>query len=182
MPVTLATLALSSVVANAGPALPPTRAELDPKRFRLRTGSLEIGVGWRPEYDIQHGVCGLNIACGVTPRIGFDLELGSRAVRLVVGSFTAPMPMFTGDLVTLDAFMIEIGVLFGGPNVRGGIVLDGGAINAGGAAILRLSPWVDRRGHRHGIDIRAGTTIFHLMDFAVSYRFYPRGLDRKKPR
>ena len=187
MAITIATLALSTILgwASTGTTaeadLPPARADLEPKRFRLRTGSFEIGVAWRPEYSVE-GVCGFNPICGFTPRVGFDLELGSRTVRLVVGSFTAPVPTFTYDLVSLEAFMLETGVLFGGPKIRGGLMLNGGAINAGAAAVLRLSPWVDPRGHRHGLDLRFGTSIFQQFVVAVTYRFYPRRIERKYPR
>jgi len=171
-----------SVAASSpgNPDLPPTRAEIEPKRFRLRTGSLELGVAWRPELS-SAGVCGYNILCGFTPRLGFDFELGSRAARLLAGSHIVPIPTFTGDLVSLEVFMVEVGALFGGPRVRGGIVVNGGAINAGGGAMLRLSPWVDRRGHRHGLDLRVTTSIFVPLTVAISYRFYPRKLDRKYP-
>jgi hypothetical protein len=75
-------------------AAPPAEEQADAKRFRLRTGSLAVGLGWRAEFypDISGpSVCSYNIACGFTPRVGFDLEFGSRAARLVVGSYTAPI-------------------------------------------------------------------------------------------
>lgn len=181
---TLATsLALASIArpATAAPPraeLPPSRADVEPHEFRLRTGSLEIGAAWRPEFYPPDAPCGINHLCGVTPRLGFDFELGSRAVRLVVGSYHAPVPTISGDLVALEVFMIEVGVLFGGPRVRGGIIANGGAINGGAAAVLRLSPWSDRYGNRHGIDVLVSTSIFQPFAVGLSYRFYPRLLER----
>jgi hypothetical protein len=118
----LATLAL-------GPApgeLPPIRADVDPDSFRLRTGSLELGVGWRPTLSDQGAgnyppPCGFNVACGVTPRLGFDFEFGRPAARLLLGTYHAPMPTFSGNIATIEAFMIEIGALFGGPRIRAGV-------------------------------------------------------------
>ncbi len=173
----IATLGWSSTVQAAPADLPPERAQIEPRQFRLRTGSLELGAAWRPE--LASNPCGANLLCGVTPRFGFDVEFGSRAVRLVTGVYHAPVPTFTGDLVSFEAFMVELGALFGGPRVRAGIIANGGAINAGVAAVLRLSPWVGRRGHRHGLDLRVTTSIFQPLGIALSYRFYPRKLDRK---
>jgi hypothetical protein len=161
---------------------PPPRSEVEPHRFKLRTGSLEVGAAWRPEFYPPNAPCGYNLLCGVTPRLGFDFELGTRAIRLVVGSYSAPVPTFSGDLGSFEAYMIEVGALFGGPRVRGGIIANGGAINAGVAAVLRLSPWVDRYGNRHGIDIQASYSIFQPFAVALSYRFYPQLLELHYPK
>jgi len=182
----LSTIALLATLA-LGPeqALPPSRAELEPRRFRLRTGSLELGVGWRPTLSSDGEYpppCGFNALCGVTPRLGFDFEFGSRAVRLLIGSYRAPVPIFPGDIMVIEAYMIEAGVLFGNEKIRAGVVGNGGAaVNAGGALIVRASPWVDRRGHRHGLDLRVSTSIFAPLGVALSYRWYPRKLDRRYP-
>jgi hypothetical protein len=45
--------------------------------------------------------------------------------------------------------------------------------------IVRASPWVGRRGHRHGIDLRVSTSVFQPLGIALSYRWYPRLLDRR---
>lgn len=182
---TLALLGTLALAPGSTEALPPERAEVEPKRFRLRTGSLEIGVGWRPtlsSYLDEPLPCGYNIACGVTPRIGFDFELGSRSARLVLGSYHAPIPLFNGDLAVIEAFIVEAGALFGGPRFRAGVVGGGGAAtNFGGALIVRASPWIDRRGHRHGLDLRISTSWFQPLGIALSYRWYPRKLDRAYP-
>jgi hypothetical protein len=163
-------------------AEPPAPSKPDAKRFRLRTGSLEVGLGWRAEFypDIPGpSVCSYNIACGFTPRVGFDFEFGSRAARLVVGSFTAPIPFISGDVIVLEPFIVEVGGLFGGPKIRAGVMLNGGAINGGAAAVLRVSPWVDRFGHRHGFDLRVSTSVWLPLGLAITYRWYPRKLDRR---
>lgn len=177
MPVSALTLVLPAILLSAPLEQPPERSDIEPDRFRLRTGSLEIGAAWRPELYLP--VCGENPLCGFTPRLGFDLELGSRAVRLLTGVYTAPVPTFSVDLASIEAFMVEVGVLFGGPRIRAGLALDHGAINVGGALVLRLSPWVDQRGHRHGLDLRVTTSIFQPLGVGISYRWYPRKLERK---
>jgi hypothetical protein len=157
-------------------------AESKPRRFRLQTASMEIGVGWRPEFygtPNSPPPCGLNVLCGVTPRVGFDAEFGTRAARLVVGGYTAPIPYFVG-VVALEALMFDAGGLFGGPKVRAGLLLDFGAINVGGSAVLRVSPWVDRRGHRHGFDLRVSGSLWIPFGVALAYRWYPRKLDRQR--
>ena len=122
MTVGVAGLAFSAAVGWSSPStspaedeLPPTRAELEPGRFRLRTGSFEIGVVWRAEGGF-YNPCEIDPLCGVGLRVGFDVELGTRAVRMVVGGHTAPLPYFISNLA-----MIEIGALFGGPRVRAGL-------------------------------------------------------------
>jgi hypothetical protein len=180
MAVTIATIALSTMLGWAPAAgstkadLPPARADLEPKRFRLRTGSFEIGVGWRAELGF-YDPCEFP-GCGFGPRVGFDVELGSRAVRMVVGAYTAPLPYFFGEVA-----MIELGALFGGPRVRAGLVANGGFMDTGLSAVLRVSPWVGHRGHRHGLDFRVSTSAFVPFGASITYRFYPRRLDRMYP-
>lgn len=105
--------------------------------------------------------------------MGFDVELGSRAVRMVVGGYSAPLPYFFGEVA-----MIQLGALFGGPRVRAGLIANGGFMDTGVSAVLRISPWVDRRGHRHGLDLRVSTSAFVPLGAAIAYHFYPRKLDR----
>jgi len=39
-----------------------------------------------------------------------------------------------------------------------------------------------RRGHRHGLDFRVMTSAFVPFGAAITYRFYPRKLDRMYPK
>jgi hypothetical protein len=176
----VAALVLSTVLGwapstTAEPGLPPTRADLEPRRFRLRTGSFEIGVGWRAEFGF-FSACDIPL-CGFGPRVGFDVELGSRAARMLVGGYTAPLPYFFGDVA-----MIEFGALFGGPKVRAGLTANGGFMDVGVSVVLRVSPWVGHRGHRHGLDFRVSTSAVMPFGAAITYRFYPRKLDRMYPK
>jgi len=58
--------------------LPPSRSEVDPHKFRLRTASLQVGATWRPQWEFlagQEPLCDYGIDCGLSPVIGFDFEV-----------------------------------------------------------------------------------------------------------
>jgi hypothetical protein len=184
----LANLLLFGLVA-AQPA--DLRADVEPQRFRLRTGRMYLGARWKPILSVpswarQTAPCGLNVACGVSPQLGFDLELGSRAARLLLGTYTAPLFWFNAgrDVALAEFFILEIGGLFGGPNVRAGVSMRTGAILAvGGTALLRVTPLVGPRGGRHGFELRVGTGFFdEPLSVGLNYAWHPARLERKRAR
>lgn len=173
---------------SAESVVPPLRADVEPRKFRLRTGRLYVGARWRPALRTamisgDSRPCGINLACGVSPQIGFDLELGSRASRLLVGAYTAPLPWIGAgaDVVTGEFLIVELGGLFGGPKVRGGVSVRTGALEpVAGTALLRVTPWVDRRWARHGFELRVGTGLFEELSVGLNYAWHPARLERKR--
>ncbi|MEM6290436.1 MAG: hypothetical protein AAGA54_04195 [Myxococcota bacterium] len=122
----------------------------------------------------------------MSPVLGFDLESGRRRARLLTGFYTAPIPWATGGSGGDQAefMMLELGGLFGGPNVRAGLSARFGLMTfIGGTAIVRATPFVGTRGGRHGFELRVGGSGY-LQDLAVglNYAWHPARLERKRRR
>lgn|GEM_PF-3001683 len=183
---------LAGSIAAAGPGarqpepeLAPLRADVAPTKFRLRTGRFFVGGQWRATLTGPNAPCWWNTGCGVSPVLGFDLESGSRAARLLTGVYTAPMPWVTGgsDGEQAEFLMLEVGALFGGPNVRAGFSARFGLMTfAAGTLLLRATPFVGPRGGRHGFELRVGSSYAADLSVGLNYAWHPPRLERTRAR
>ena len=181
-------LSASLTLADSGadapqPELAPLRADVEPHKFRLRTGRMYVGAQWRATLTGPYAPCWFNIACGVSPVVGFDLESGTRWARLLTGVYTAPMPWVTGgsDGEQAEFLMLEVGALFGGPNLRAGLSARVGLMTfIAGTAIVRVTPFVGRRGGRHGFELRVCRSFADDLTVGLNYAWHLPRLERKR--
>lgn len=163
----------------AAPALPPDRSELEPKRFRYRASSLVVGPRATLTF-FESPPCRYLGECPPGIVLGFSAEAGSRRARVLVELNTAPIPYFAGDVAVVEGINAGVGGLFGNESFRGGAMVSiGYAALAGGDARFVAAPWVDRRGGRHGIEVRVGGTWWGALHIGLHYRWFPRVLNRQ---
>jgi hypothetical protein len=179
----LAPVVLSMVFAAATEEpeiLPPDYADVEPRRFRYRASSLLAGVrGTFTFYDSP--TCGDIASCPPGPVLGFSSEFGTRSARLLLETYTAPVPYFPGDIVVIEALNFGFGGLFGNERFRGGATLVTGAFTLLGVdGRFLAAPWTGRRGGRHGIEIRVGTTWWLPLHVGIHYRWFPAALNRRR--
>ena len=105
--------------------------------------------------------------------------------RLLTGVYTAPMPWISGgsDGDRAEFLMLEVGGLFGGPNLRAGFSARFGLVTFAGTLLLRATPFVGARGGRHGFELRLGKSLY-LEDLTVglNYAWHMPRLERKRRR
>jgi hypothetical protein len=118
-----------------------------------------------------------SFAVAGTPVVDLLAEFGTRRVRFVVGPYTAPVYMGFSDFFTATFIGARAGLLVGGERFRFGATAGGGLLGAEANIHALLTPWRDRHGHRHGIEVSAGMWLFRQPSFTIGYRFAPAALN-----
>ncbi|MEZ4448961.1 MAG: hypothetical protein R3B09_05715 [Nannocystaceae bacterium] len=110
-----------------------------------------------------------------TPTFDLLTELGWRHLRAVVGVFVAPVPHENTDYGAGLLFGAQGGLLVGYERLRAGVTVGGGLLGFQFVGRLLVTPWRDRRGHRHGLEAAVGREDYR--DFVLfAYRFAPAAL------
>ncbi|MEZ4450404.1 MAG: hypothetical protein R3B09_13075 [Nannocystaceae bacterium] len=109
---------------------------------------------------------------GATPTLDLLAELGGRRLRFVLGAYSSPVPMGVGDVGAATLIGVRAGFLMGGEKVRGGLTGGGGFYGWEANGHLVVTPWRDRRGHRHGVALAVGAWLGQP-SVTLGYRFAP---------
>jgi hypothetical protein len=175
---------LLSMIFAAAPqepqTLPPDYGEVEPRRFRYRASSMLVGLRGTFTF-VDSPTCETIASCPPGAVLGFSSELGTRSARLLLETYTAPVPYFPGDIAVVEALNFGLGGLFGNERFRGGVTLFTGVFTLVGTdARFLAAPWTGRRGGRHGIEMRVGTTWWLPLHVGIHYRWFPAALNRRR--
>ncbi|MEZ4449870.1 MAG: hypothetical protein R3B09_10365 [Nannocystaceae bacterium] len=114
-----------------------------------------------------------------TPLVDILAEFGARRIRFVVGAYSAPVYVGFSDFYTATFLGARAGILAGNEAVRGGATIGGGFFGWEVDGHLFVTPWRDRRGHRHGVALSVGAWFFGSPSVTLGYRFAPAALNHR---
>lgn len=114
-----------------------------------------------------------------TPFVDILAEFGARRIRFVVGAYAAPVYVGFSDFYTATFLGVRAGILAGNEAVRGGATIGGGYFGWEVDGHLFVTPWRDRRGHRHGVALSVGAWFFGSPSVTLGYRFAPAALNHR---
>lgn len=153
---------LSLLLTLTGPA---AAAELPLPDRHGPTQAITLGLGgsvggglYRGEYVLEGEDAPRLHGYGAgSPVVSLDWELGGERARLALGVESQPTYLYWlgNDVLAIDLVHLRVGGMFGGDALRAGPEVSAGVLSLGGGARLVYAPWLDRRGRRHGLDVRA---------------------------